>query len=121
MSGRNDGSRRLQGGLAQVGGILSLAFTSLCGQPAAPVNGPIPNRIDKPGAIQPVQHRCGSRMVEAGGALPDFNKTTPAAAPGRSKDHATRPVAPNTLANGADNPAGRALNRRVEVVIRTCD
>jgi len=33
---------------------------------------------------------------------------------------ASRPVAPNTLENGADNPAGRALNRRVEVVIRTC-
>ncbi|WP_256003694.1 OmpA family protein [Pedobacter deserti] len=26
----------------------------------------------------------------------------------------TRPVAPNTLANGKDNPAGRALNRRTE-------
>lgn len=29
----------------------------------------------------------------------------------------SRPVAPNTLANGADNPDGRALNRRVEFVL----
>lgn len=29
----------------------------------------------------------------------------------------SRPVAPNTLANGADNPEGRALNRRVEFVL----
>jgi outer membrane protein OmpA-like peptidoglycan-associated protein len=30
---------------------------------------------------------------------------------------ATRPVAPNALPNGADNPAGRQLNRRVEIVV----
>jgi outer membrane protein OmpA-like peptidoglycan-associated protein len=30
---------------------------------------------------------------------------------------ATRPVAPNTLANGADNPAGRQKNRRVTVYL----
>lgn len=29
----------------------------------------------------------------------------------------TRPVQPNALANGADNPAGRAQNRRVEFVL----
>lgn len=29
----------------------------------------------------------------------------------------TEPVAPNTLPDGADNPAGRALNRRVEVEV----
>jgi OmpA-OmpF porin, OOP family len=29
-----------------------------------------------------------------------------------------RPVAPNTTAGGKDNPAGRALNRRVEVVLK---
>jgi outer membrane protein OmpA-like peptidoglycan-associated protein len=29
-----------------------------------------------------------------------------------------RPVAPNTLAEGKDNPAGRALNRRVEAVVQ---
>ncbi len=29
-----------------------------------------------------------------------------------------RPVAPNTTADGKDNPAGRALNRRVEVVLK---
>ena len=29
----------------------------------------------------------------------------------------SRPVAPNTLENGADNPDGRALNRRVEFVL----
>jgi len=31
----------------------------------------------------------------------------------------SRPVAPNTLENGADNPEGRALNRRVEFVLPT--
>lgn len=30
----------------------------------------------------------------------------------------TKPVAPNTLPNGEDNPSGRQLNRRVEIVIR---
>lgn len=30
------------------------------------------------------------------------------------------PVAPNTNANGSDNPQGRAKNRRVEVLIDTC-
>jgi len=29
-----------------------------------------------------------------------------------------RPVAPNTLPEGKDNPAGRALNRRVEAVVQ---
>jgi|KBSSwiStaDraftv2_1062776.scaffolds.fasta_scaffold67980_4 outer membrane protein OmpA-like peptidoglycan-associated protein len=29
-----------------------------------------------------------------------------------------RPVAPNVLADGRDNPAGRALNRRVEAVVQ---
>ncbi len=29
-----------------------------------------------------------------------------------------RPVAPNTLTEGKDNPAGRALNRRVEAVVQ---
>ena len=29
-----------------------------------------------------------------------------------------RPVAPNALADGKDNPAGRALNRRVEAVVQ---
>ncbi len=33
---------------------------------------------------------------------------------------AARPVAPNTRPDGADNPEGRALNRRVEVVIKIC-
>ena len=28
------------------------------------------------------------------------------------------PVAPNETSDGQDNPAGRALNRRVEVVVR---
>jgi outer membrane protein OmpA-like peptidoglycan-associated protein len=31
----------------------------------------------------------------------------------------TKPVAPNTNANGSDNPAGRQKNRRVEITIRT--
>jgi outer membrane protein OmpA-like peptidoglycan-associated protein len=30
-----------------------------------------------------------------------------------------RPIAPNTLPDGKDNPAGRSLNRRVEAVVRT--
>lgn len=29
----------------------------------------------------------------------------------------TKPLQPNTLANGADNPKGRAQNRRVEFVL----
>lgn len=32
-----------------------------------------------------------------------------------------RPVAPNTLADGKDNPAGRALNRRVEAVVQVME
>ena len=28
-----------------------------------------------------------------------------------------RPIASNTLANGSDNPAGRAKNRRVEITL----
>ena len=32
-----------------------------------------------------------------------------------------RPVAPNTLADGKDNPAGRALNRRVEAVVQVTE
>lgn len=31
-----------------------------------------------------------------------------------------KPIAPNANADGSDNPDGRALNRRVEVVIATC-
>ncbi len=31
-----------------------------------------------------------------------------------------KPVAPNTLPNGKDNPAGRSKNRRVEIVVDTC-
>ena len=31
-----------------------------------------------------------------------------------------KPVAPNTKPDGKDNPAGRALNRRVEIVVDTC-
>ncbi len=31
-----------------------------------------------------------------------------------------KPVAPNTKPDGKDNPAGRALNRRVEIVVNTC-
>src|SRR4051812_697264 len=30
----------------------------------------------------------------------------------------TKPVAPNTLPNGKDNPDGRAKNRRVEIVVK---
>ena len=33
----------------------------------------------------------------------------------------TRPVAPNTHADGSDDPDGRQKNRRVEIVIDTCD
>ncbi len=46
-------------------------------------------------------------------------KLVPADAPitgyGKSK-----PVAPNTRPDGSDNPPGRALNRRVEIVVDTC-
>jgi len=33
----------------------------------------------------------------------------------------TKPAAPNTTADGQDDPAGRQKNRRVEVVFDTCD
>jgi outer membrane protein OmpA-like peptidoglycan-associated protein len=33
----------------------------------------------------------------------------------------TRPVAPNTHADGSDDPAGRQKNRRVEIVLDTCE
>jgi outer membrane protein OmpA-like peptidoglycan-associated protein len=33
----------------------------------------------------------------------------------------TRPVAPNTHADGSDDPEGRQKNRRVEIVIDTCE
>ena len=29
---------------------------------------------------------------------------------------ATKPVAPNTMPDGSDDPAGRQLNRRVEII-----
>ena len=32
-----------------------------------------------------------------------------------------RPVAPNTKADGSDDPEGRKQNRRVEIVVQTCD
>ena len=32
----------------------------------------------------------------------------------------TKPIAPNKKPDGSDNPAGRAVNRRVEIVIDTC-
>lgn len=32
----------------------------------------------------------------------------------------SKPVAPNAAADGSDDPAGRAKNRRVEVVVTTC-
>jgi outer membrane protein OmpA-like peptidoglycan-associated protein len=32
---------------------------------------------------------------------------------------ATRPLVPNTRPNGSDDPAGRARNRRVEIIVRT--
>ncbi len=32
----------------------------------------------------------------------------------------THPIAPNTKQDGTDNPAGRQLNRRVEVVVDRC-
>lgn len=31
-----------------------------------------------------------------------------------------RPVAPNSKPDGSDNPSGRALNRRVEIIVDTC-
>ncbi len=32
-----------------------------------------------------------------------------------------RPVAPNTMPDGKDNPQGRQKNRRVEIAVNTCD
>jgi outer membrane protein OmpA-like peptidoglycan-associated protein len=47
------------------------------------------------------------------------HKYVPASAPARGygKD---KPVAPNVKPDGSDNPEGRQLNRRVEVVVDTC-
>lgn len=42
--------------------------------------------------------------------------TSPLSTQGLGKQ---RPVAPNTLPNGKDNPQGRAKNRRVEIVVKT--
>ncbi|MBV9631876.1 MAG: hypothetical protein JO230_27530, partial [Xanthobacteraceae bacterium] len=33
----------------------------------------------------------------------------------------SRPIAPNAHADGSDDPDGRQKNRRVEVVINTCN
>jgi outer membrane protein OmpA-like peptidoglycan-associated protein len=43
--------------------------------------------------------------------------SSPTAVKGLGKQN---PVAPNTYADGRDNPEGRAKNRRVEVLIDTC-
>ena len=40
----------------------------------------------------------------------------PPAAISEAGNGETRPVAPNTLPNGQDNPQGRALNRRVDLI-----
>ena len=49
-------------------------------------------------------------LIEQGGLSPDTNILT--------KGYGeTKPVAPNTKPNGADNPEGRAKNRRVEIYI----
>ncbi|MBV9333362.1 MAG: OmpA family protein [Candidatus Eremiobacteraeota bacterium] len=45
----------------------------------------------------------------------DVPASTPYAGYGKSN-----PVAPNTNADGSDNPAGRAKNRRVEVTVGAC-
>lgn len=139
-----------------------------------------PGPIQSAGRIQTVQRGCERRLIVAGDALFDFNKSslTPAAAKSlailgpkiaQGRHHAdvieghtdsvggsaynlalseararsvrdwlathhyvpqalptmgygaSRPVAPNTRPDGVDNPEGRALNRRVEVVIKTCN
>jgi len=138
-----------------------------------------PGAIQKAGAIQTVQKGCERRLIVAGDALFDFNKSTLTTGAAQSlavlgpkigdggrhaeavEGHtdsiggvaynlalsqararsvrdwlaahnfvppslpikgygASRPVAPNTKPDGTDNPQGRALNRRVEVVIKTC-
>jgi outer membrane protein OmpA-like peptidoglycan-associated protein len=47
------------------------------------------------------------RYVTAAAAIEGFGKT--------------RPVEPNTNPDGTDNPAGRQQNRRVEVIVHTCN
>lgn len=139
-----------------------------------------PGATQKAGPIQTVQHGCERRLIVAGDALFEFNKSALTAAAARSlavlgpkvaqaghpaeviEGHtdsvggaaynlalsdararsvrdwlaarhyvspalatkgygAARPVAPNAKPDGTDNPQGRALNRRVEVVIKTCN
>lgn len=48
--------------------------------------------------------------------LTSHGVTSPLSTQGFGKQ---RPVAPNTLPNGKDNPEGRAKNRRVEIVVKT--
>jgi len=52
-----------------------------------------------------------SWLVQHAGVDPARIKTSGAAE--------TKPVAPNTLPNGADNPDGRRKNRRVEITLHT--
>ncbi len=49
--------------------------------------------------------------------LVDHKVVTAATVTGYGKKH---PIAPNTKKDGSDNPAGRQLNRRVEIVVDRC-
>jgi OOP family OmpA-OmpF porin len=92
-------------------------------------------RFPKLQKLGPVGRPCGTLIRISAGVLFDFDKAAlrPEAGPvltavaALTNDgfsgplHAqgfgeTQPVAPNTL-KGKDNPAGRQLNRRVEIVI----
>jgi OmpA-OmpF porin, OOP family len=46
-------------------------------------------------------------VIPAGSAIKGYGKT--------------EPVAPNTMPDGKDNPAGRQKNRRVEIAVDTCN
>jgi hypothetical protein len=48
------------------------------------------------------------------------NHVAPVAAVSTEGFGKRKPVAPNTKPDGSDNPQGRALNRRVEIVVDTC-
>ncbi len=87
------------------------------------------NRAERVSAVKVVGHtdskgteaynmRLGQRRADTvAGYLASRN--VPAAKISSSSMGESQPVAPNTLPNGKDNPAGRAQNRRVDVTTVT--
>ena len=66
----------------------------------------------------PLPRRPGRRPQDRRGHARPLGKCRP---PQETVTGKTRPVAPNQYPDGADDPDGRQRNRRVEVVINTCN